>query len=157
MSIKLIAAVGKNLELGKNNAMMWNLPGDMRFFRTQTQGSTVIMGRKTFESIGRPLPKRANIVISRNSRLEIEGVTVVSSLEEATAAAGGDAFIIGGASIYAAALPIADELILTEIDMYYPGADVFFPEFDHGAYSRRVIAEGEDGGIAYKHVSYIRN
>ncbi len=156
MSIKLIAAIGKNRELGKNNSLMWNLPGDMRFFRTTTQGSAVIMGRKTYESIGRPLPKRVNIVISRDGQLKIDGVQVVSSLEDAIAAANGDAYIIGGASIYAAALPIADELILTEIDMDYPGADVYFPEFDPNLYTRTVIAEGEDGGVRYVHVSYIR-
>ena len=156
MSIKLIAAIGKNRELGRDNTLMWNLPGDMRFFRTTTQGSTVIMGRKTYESIGRPLPKRENIVISRNTELKIEGVHVVSSLDEAIAAANGDAFIIGGASIYAAALPLADELILTEIDMTYPGADVFFPKFDPSLYTSRTIAEGEDGGVRYTHVSYVR-
>lgn len=156
MSIKLIAAIGKNRELGRDNSLMWNLPGDMRFFRTTTQGSAVIMGRKTYESIGRPLPKRENIVISRNGELKIEGVQVVSCLEDAIAAAKGDAFIIGGASIYAAALPIADEFILTEIDMAYPGADVFFPEFDSKEYTRREIAHGEDGGVSYTHVSYVR-
>ncbi len=156
MSIKIIAAIGKNRELGKDNTLMWNLPGDMRFFRTTTQGSAVIMGRKTYESIGRPLPKRENIVISRNAELKIEGVRVVFSLNEAIAAANGDAFIIGGASVYAAALPIADELILTEIDMDYPGADVFFPEFDKEEYNRREIAKGEDSGVKYSHVSYVR-
>ncbi len=156
MSIKLIAAIGKNRELGKDNAMMWNLPGDMRFFRTTTQGSAVIMGRKTYESIGRPLPKRENIVISRNAELKIEGAQVVSSLEEAISAANGDAFIIGGASVYAAALPIADELILTEIDADYPAADAFFPEFDKQEYNRRKIANGEDRGVKYTHVSYVR-
>lgn len=156
MPIKLIAAIGKNRELGKDNSMMWNLPGDMRFFRATTQGSTVIMGRKTYESIGRPLPKRENIVISRNAELKIEGVMVVSSLKEAISAANGDAYIIGGASIYAAALPMADELVLTEIDMDYPGADVFFPEFDSELYERKVIADGEDGGTKYTHVSYVR-
>ncbi len=156
MSIKLIAAIGKNRELGRDNTLMWNLPGDMRFFRTTTSGSTVIMGRKTYESIGRPLPKRENIVISRNTELKIEGVRVVSSLDDAIAAANGDAFVIGGASIYAAALPIADELILTEIDMTYPDADVFFPEFDKEEYNRKEIANGEDGGVRYTHVSYVR-
>ncbi len=156
MSIKIIAAIGKNRELGRDNTLMWNLPGDMRFFRTTTSGSTVIMGRKTYESIGRPLPKRENIVISRNTELKIERVRIVSSLDEAIAAANGDAFVIGGASIYAAALPIADELILTEIDMTYPDADVFFPEFDKEEYNRKEIANGEDGGVRYTHVSYVR-
>lgn len=156
MSIKLIAAIGKNRELGRGNALMWNLPGDMRFFRTTTQGSAVIMGRKTYESIGRPLPKRKNIVISRNTELKIDGVQVVQTLNEAIAAAEGDAYIIGGASIYAAALPIADELILTEIDNDYPGADVFFPQFDKELFERREIAHGEDDGVKYAHVSYIR-
>lgn len=154
MSVKLIAAIGKNNELGKDNALMWNLPGDMKFFRTATGGSCVIMGRKTYESIGRPLPKRRNIIISRNPELAVEGCEVYSSLDRAIEACQNDCYIIGGAAIYKEALPLADELILTEIDACYPEADVYFPEFDKNLYSREVIAENEDGGVKYKHISY---
>ena len=131
--IKIIAAVGKNNELGKNNSLMWSLPGDMKFFRAQTSGSTVIMGRLTYESIGRPLPKRRNIVISGQEGLKIEGAQVYKSLEDALKACEGeqnDVYIIGGARVYSEALGYADEIILTEIDSEFPGADVFFPEFD---------------------------
>lgn len=152
--IKIIAAIGKNFELGKDNSLMWNLPGDMKFFRTTTAGSTVIMGRKTYESIGRPLPKRRNIVISRNSDLKIEGCEVFASLEDAIAAAEKDCFIIGGAGVYKEALPFADELILTEINMEYPEADVFFPSFEKELYSAELLAENSDDGVSYKHISY---
>lgn len=154
MSIKIIAAIGKNFELGRDNSMMWDLPGDMKFFRTATAGSTVVMGRKTYESIGRPLPKRRNLVISRNSELKIEGCEVYPSLRSAVAAADYDCFIIGGAEIYRQALDFADELILTEINKDYPDADVYFPNFDAQLYYRELLGENSDDGVSYKHVSY---
>lgn len=154
--ISLIAAVGKNLELGKDNTLLWNLPGDMKFFRSTTAGHTIVMGRLTFESIGRPLPKRRNIVISRNSEYKPEGVEVYSSLEEALSACDNDCFIIGGAMIYALALPLADELILTEIEKEYPDADVYFPKFDKELYIKETLAENADEGVEYKHIKYTR-
>ncbi len=154
--IKIIAAVGKNYELGRNNSLMWELPGDMKFFRSTTSGSTVIMGRLTYESIGRPLPKRNNVVISRNHDLKIDGVTVAGSIEQALSMCSYDGFVIGGAKIYKAALPYADKIILTEIDRDYPGADVFFPEFDKILYSREVLGCGCDKGISYTHVCYTK-
>lgn len=154
--VRIIAAIGANGELGKNNSMMWNLPGDMKFFRQTTLGSDVIMGRKTYESIGRPLPKRNNIVISRNPELKIDGVTVVGSLEAALNAAKDDVYIIGGASIYKQALDAADELILTEIDNTYPEADVYFPEFDKSSYDSELILQNSDDGVSYKHIKYIK-
>lgn len=154
--IKLIAAVGKNYELGKDNSLIWSLPGDMKFFRTYTAGSTVIMGRKTYDSIGRPLPKRRNIIISRNKDLAIENAEVVSSLEEAISLAGGDAFIIGGATFYKAAVNLADEIILTEVDAVCESADVFFPKFDKSSYTAEILGENSDGGISYRHVKYVK-
>ena len=156
MSIKIIAAIGKSRELGAKNQLMWNLPGDMKFFRETTRGATVIMGRLTYESIGRPLPKRRNIVITRNAEYAPEGVEVVSSLEDVLKAAASDetVYIIGGARVYADALKYADELILTEIDAEYPEADVFFPEFDKAAWRAELIAENSDDGVSYRHVSY---
>ena len=158
MSVKIIAAIGKNYELGGKNALLWHLPGDMKFFRETTRGATVIMGRLTYESIGRPLPKRRNIVITRSADFAPEGVEILPSLESALEAARGDAevFIIGGASVYAQSLESADELILTEIDAEYPEADVFFPRFDASLYSREVIAENSDDGISYRHIRYTR-
>lgn len=158
MSIKIIAAIGKNNELGANNALLWNLPGDMKFFRETTRGATVIMGRLTFESIGRPLPKRRNIVITRSDDYRPEGAEVAGSLEAALDAAKADpeVYIIGGASVYAQALPVCDEMILTEIDEEYPRADVFFPDFDRSEWESELIAENSDGGTRYRHVRYIR-
>ena len=156
MSVKIIAAIGRNRELGADNALLWSLPGDMKFFRETTRGAAVIMGRLTFESIGRPLPKRRNIVITSNPGYRPEGVEVCASLEDALSLAGGDAFIIGGARVYADALGLADELILTEIDNSYPGADVFFPEFDRSQWRASTIAENSDGGVSYRHVRYTR-
>ncbi len=154
--ISLIAAVGKNLELGKDNALLWDLPGDMKFFRTTTAGHTVVMGRLTYESIGRPLPKRRNIVISRNADYKPEGVEVFSSFEDALAACENNCFIIGGAMIYKLALPFADELILTEIENEYPDADVYFPEFDKSLYLAEIIGENCDDGVSYKHIKYTK-
>ena len=154
--ISLIAAVGKNLELGKDNALLWNLPGDMKFFRTTTAGHTVVMGRLTYESIGRPLPKRRNIVISRNPDYKPEGVEVFASLEEALCACDNDCFVIGGALIYKLSLPIAAELILTEVENEYPDADVYFPVFEKELYEKEVLLENEDDGVKYKHVKYTK-
>lgn len=157
--IKIIAAVGKNNELGKNNSLMWSLPGDMKFFRAQTSGSTVIMGRLTYESIGRPLPKRRNIVISGQEGLKIEGAQVYKSLEDALKACEGeqnDVYILGGARVYSEALGYADEIILTEIDSEFPGADVFFPEFDKSLYSKEILDSGCDNGLSYTHAAYKR-
>ena len=154
--ISLIAAIGKNLELGKNNGLLWNLPGDMKFFRSATAGQTIVMGRLTYESIGRPLPKRRNIVISRNADYKPEGVEVFASLSEALAACDNDCFIIGGAMIYALSLPLADELILTEVEKEYPDADVYFPKFDKSLYEAEVIGENCDNGIEYKHIKYTK-
>lgn len=154
--ISLIAAVGKNLELGKDNGLLWNLPGDMKFFRTTTAGHTVVMGRLTYESIGRPLPKRRNIVISRNPDYKPEGVEVYPTLEEALAACENDCFIIGGAMIYALSLNLADELVLTEVDNEYPDADVYFPEFDKLLYEAEIIGENSDDGVNYKHIKYTK-
>lgn len=154
--ISLIAAVGKNLELGKDNALLWNLPGDMKFFRTTTAGHTVVMGRLTYESIGRPLPKRRNIVISRNPDYKPEGVEVFPSLDEALCACDNDCFVIGGAMIYKLSLPIADELILTEVENEYPDADVYFPSFEKELYEKEILLENEDDGVKYKHVKYTK-
>ena len=157
MSVKIIAAIGRNYELGGNNALLWHLPGDMKFFRETTKGATVIMGRLTYESIGRPLPKRRNIVISGREGFAPEGAEVCPSLESALEAArGDDVYIIGGASVYKQALPLADELILTEIDAEFSGADVFFPKFDKSEWEGELLGENSDGGINYRHMRYTK-
>ena len=129
--ITIIAAVGKNNELGKDNDLIWHLPNDLKRFKTVTAGHHVIMGRKTYESLGRPLPNRTNIIITRNSDFKANGCVVVHSLEEAIEAAKEDAnpYILGGAEIYKQAMKIADSLDLTHVDATLD-ADAFFPEID---------------------------
>jgi dihydrofolate reductase len=131
MDLSIIAAVGKNNELGLDNKLIWKLPDDLKRFRELTKGHAVIMGRKTFESIGKPLPERKNIVITRQTDYKAEGCVVVGSMEEALKAAEGDTgpFVIGGSEVYNAALPYANKLYLTFVDAE-PEADVFFPEVD---------------------------
>lgn len=132
--ISLIAAIGKNNELGKGNDLLWKLPADQKFFREKTSGHPVIMGRKTFESIGRPLPNRRNIVITRDKTYLLHGVDVAHSLQEAISSARTplaereEVFIIGGAEIYKQAMEIADRLYITHIDAQDKDADAFFPE-----------------------------
>ena len=128
--ISIIAAVAQNGVIGDKNALLWHISEDMRFFKRTTSGHPVIMGRKTYESLGRPLPNRTNVVISRTQR-EIEGCTVVGSLEEAVALfpAEEEVFIIGGAQIYALALAIADRMYLTRVYHDYQG-DTSFPKWD---------------------------
>ncbi len=130
MTLSLIAAIGKNNELGKNNTLLWNMPADMKHFRDTTRGHTVIMGRKTFESIGRPLPNRRNIVITRDNQYQKDGIEVVHSMEEALALvkdSDEEVFNIGGSEIYKVGMPFADKLYITHIDGSFD-ADAFFPE-----------------------------
>ncbi|MDA0148601.1 type 3 dihydrofolate reductase [Vibrio sp. LaRot3] len=145
MIISMIAAMANDRVIGKDNQMPWHLPADFAWFKRCTMGKPVIMGRKTYESIGRPLPGRTNIVISRDSQLEIEGVVTVTSIEEALQAAGDveEAMIIGGGAIYAACLPLANKLYVTHIDAKIEG-DTQFPawgvEFVE-SYSEAFIAD----------------
>ncbi|MDR3519719.1 MAG: dihydrofolate reductase [Candidatus Pacebacteria bacterium] len=129
--ISLIAAIGKNNELGKSNTLLWKLPADMEHFKKITLAHTVIMGRKTFESIGRPLPNRKNIVITRDANYKKEGVEIVHSLSEALDIVGNDqeeVFIIGGGELYAQTMPVAEKLYITHVDAADKDADIFFPE-----------------------------
>ena len=129
--IAIVAALARNRAIGRANAMPWRLPEDLKRFKRLTMGHAVIMGRRTFESIGSPLPGRNNIVITRSHDWSPAGCVVVHSLDAALAAVGsrGEAFVIGGAQIYALALPLAQRLHLTEIARDFEG-DAFFPEFD---------------------------
>ena len=129
--ISIIVAIARNGVIGDKNALLWHIKEDMRFFRTTTSGHAVIMGRKTFESLGsKPLPKRTNIVITRADR-SFEGALTAHSLEEAIAMAkeDGEVFVIGGAQIYAEALSIADRMYITRVERDYEG-DTSFPEID---------------------------
>lgn len=128
--ISLIVAHDKNRVIGSENQMPWHLPGELKYFKETTMGKPMIMGRKTFESIGRPLPGRKNIIITRNKNYHHEGIEVVTSLEEALENAGtvDEIMIIGGAEIFKVALPIADRLYITHIEHEFSG-DTFFPEY----------------------------
>ncbi len=132
--ISLIAAIGKNNELGKNNALVWSMPTDLKYFREKTSGHPVIMGRKTYEAIGHPMPKRRNIIITRDVDYKKEGIEVVHSLEESLnlvrneIANSEEVFIIGGEEIFKQSMNIADRLYITHIDAIDKDADTFFPE-----------------------------
>ncbi|WP_028487044.1 type 3 dihydrofolate reductase [Thiomicrorhabdus chilensis] len=131
MKIAMIAAMAKNRVIGLDNEMPWHLPDDLKFFKAKTTGKPVIMGRKTFESIGsKPLPNRPNIVISRNSELELNGVTVFDSVESALATLNDyeEVIIMGGGQLYSQMLPFADRLYLTLIDAEIQG-DTLFPDW----------------------------
>lgn len=128
--ISIIAAIGKNNELGKKNTLLWNMPADMKHFRETTKGHMVIMGQKTFESIGRPLPNRRNIVLTQDKNFKVEGVEIVYSIEEAENLLDKDTenFVIGGGMIYKLFIDKADKLYITHVDASFPDADTFFPE-----------------------------
>lgn len=129
MELVLVVAAAENGVIGKDGAMPWHLPADLRHFRRITMGKPVIMGRKTWHSIGRPLPGRQNIVLTRDRAFHGTGATIVSSLDEALAAAGAaaEAMVIGGAEIYALARPLATRIELTRIHAA-PEGDTYFPE-----------------------------
>ncbi|MEO6697181.1 MAG: type 3 dihydrofolate reductase [Gammaproteobacteria bacterium] len=128
MNISLIAAVGKNLVIGKDNAMPWHLPADLKYFKRVTLGKHVIMGRKTFASIGRPLPGRTNIIVTRDADYRAEGCVVVRSIGQALQAAegAGEVMVIGGANLFEQLLPSATRIYLTEIKADFAG-DSYFP------------------------------
>lgn len=133
MIISMIAAMADNRVIGKDNQMPWHLPADFIWFKKCTMGKPVIMGRKTYESIGRPLPGRQNIVVSRNSELRIDGVETVTSLEQALSLVNDveEAMIIGGGSFYEHCMPMANKLYLTYIDANVDG-DTQFPDWGQG-------------------------
>ena len=153
--IALIAAVARNRVIGKGGRIPWDLPQDRQYFRDLTMGQAVVMGRRTYEEIGRPLPGRLTIVVSSTENYQGKGLLTVSSLEEAIIVAGGhDVFIAGGARLYSEALPLADCLYLTEIDADYEG-DTLFPTFAEEEYKRTVLQETE-GEPPYRFVVYER-
>lgn len=158
MNISIIAAVGKNLELGKNNELIWHFKEDMKFFKQTTTGHTVIMGRKTFESLPKALANRRNIVITTNSNYKAEGIETVTSIDEALAMCSDDneVFVIGGGKIYELMLPYANKLYITEIDDLCSDADTFFPAFDKSIYQKEIIAEYKVNDIKFSHVLYFK-
>ena len=147
-TITIIVAISTNNAIGLNNQLLWHLPNDLKHFKDKTRGHTVIMGRKTFDSVGKPLPKRRNIVITRQA-ISIEGTEVVNSLAKALelCANDGEVFIVGGAEIYREAMPLTDKIYLTIVHHVFE-ADTFFPEIDYREWQ---LTEREDHGINDKH------
>lgn len=158
--LSIIVAVAENNIIGHNNSLIWHISEDLKYFKHITSSHPVIMGRKTFESIGRPLPNRTNIVISRNPEFNPDGCIVVSSLEEAIATTNPNEenFIIGGGSIYREAMGLADKLYLTKIHNSYEG-DTFFPEIndDWKEISREDFERGEKFEHPFSFIVYERN
>ena len=157
--VSLIVAIAENGVIGDKNSLLWNIREDMRRFRTTTSGHPVIMGRKTYDSIGRPLPKRTNVVITRGD-ISIEGCQVVHSLEEAISLFPQDEeiFIIGGAQIYEQALPLVDRLYLTVVHRAYEG-DTSFPSLDMSQWrelAREEFVRGEEFDAPFSFIDYER-
>ncbi|ADB37102.1 dihydrofolate reductase [Spirosoma linguale] len=160
MKISLIAAVAQNGVIGRENDLPWHLPDDFAFFKRKTSHHPIIMGRKSLESLGKPLPNRTNIVLTRNAEFSAAGVTIVHTLDDAIAEAKAinqtEIFVIGGAEIYKMALPIATTLYLTEIHQDYDG-DAYFPEFDKNEWqevSRRPHPADERHAVSFDFVEY---
>lgn len=157
-NISIIACVGKNLELGKNNDLIWHLPNDLKYFKNVTSGKTVIMGRRTFDSLPGILPKRRNIVLQLPNENNISGVEIFNDIPSILESVKNEdeAFIIGGASIYKQFLNYASKLYLTEVDEKCKDAEVYFPKFDKRKYKKRIVGSDCDNGINYNYVVYER-
>lgn len=156
--ISLIAAIGKNRELGFSNKLIWKIPEDLKFFRQATSSHPVIMGQKTFESIGRVLPKRLNIILTKDSNFNVEGAEVCHSIEQALERAvehdREEVFVIGGGQIYTQTIDRADRLYLTIIDQSSK-ADTYFPEYKEFKKSKK-LQSGEYEGTKYSIVQFDR-
>jgi dihydrofolate reductase len=158
-SITLIAAMGKNRAIGMDGRMPWHLPAELQHFKQATMGKTIVMGRKTWQSIGRPLPGRQNIVISRNTAFVAAGADVTASLTNAVGISQADEImVIGGGQLYALALPLAQRMVLTLIDIE-PEADTWFPDWDDKQWQQtheRHYRVGENNKLAYRIVELTR-
>jgi dihydrofolate reductase len=131
MILSIVVAISENNAIGNDNKLLWHLPADLKHFKEITSGHTIIMGRKTYDSIGKPLPNRRNIVITRNADLNLEGVEIYNGLEQALAQCRNEAevFLIGGAEIYRQGLKYTDKIYLTRVHETYE-ADTFFPDLE---------------------------
>jgi dihydrofolate reductase len=162
MDIVLIAALDRAHAIGKGNALPWHLPDDLRRFKALTLGKPVLMGRKTAESLGRALPKRRNLVLTRSGRAPFAGMEVVPSLDAAMRTAADDAgelCVIGGGDVFALALPLAARMHLTHLDMTVHGADAFFPRFDERlwrVHRRESHPTDAAHACAFEFVDYVR-
>ena len=160
--LKILVAFDENRVIGKNNTLIWHLPADLKRFKALTTGHVIIMGRKTFESIGKPLPNRTTIVISRQADLQIEGAIITHSVEEAILKAKSltreDIFIVGGAEIYALSLPLADQILVTQLHDIFEG-DAYFPEIPLDSWEvieRERGVTDEKNAYQYSYLTYSR-
>jgi dihydrofolate reductase len=157
--LSLIVATAKNRVIGLNNTLPWHLPEDLKRFRALTTGHHIIMGRKTYDSLGRLLPGRTTVIVTRNQSYKVEGAIVVHSLEDAIAACSNDqeVFLIGGAELYKDGLKLADKLYVTEIDAEFEG-DAFFPEFNLSEWSAgEMETHTSTNGLGFRYLIYQRN
>ena len=159
-TLTLIVAMGKNRAIGMAGRMPWHLPAELQHFKKVTMGKTIVMGRKTWQAIGRPLPGRQNIVVSRNPDFHADGVDHATSLEDAAAKSKSDeVMIIGGGQLYALALPHAKRMVLTLIDIK-PEADTWFPEWDDQKWSQTSETHypaDDNNPLAYRIIELSRN
>jgi len=158
--VTVIAAISENNALGKDNELIWHLPADLKRFKKTTTGHHIIMGRNTYESIGKPLPNRTTVIITKNTNYKVDGCIIVHSLDEALEISKQDEtpFIIGGAQIYKQAISIVDKLDITEVHHSFD-ADVFFPKIDLTIWkekNRTLFKADEKNKYDYSFVSYIR-
>lgn len=157
MTVSMIVAKGRNNEIGKNNDLLWHISEDLKFFKATTMGKSIIMGRKTFQSLPKALPGRKNIVISRDPDFDAPGAVVVTNAKDAVKESETEeVFIIGGGSIYNEFFPVADKLYITEVDYEDKEADVFFPEVDLSRWDKEILSEGVENSISYRFTLYTR-
>ncbi len=149
--MNIIVAIAKNNAIGKNNNLLWHIKEDLVYFKKTTLGATVVMGRKTFESIGKPLPGRRNVVVSKTMN-EIEGIEIFRSIDQAigSCSSNEEVFIIGGGEIYKQSISLVQRIFLTIVDVNIPDADTFFPELDMSQW-REVFREDHSRGVSFEH------
>jgi len=162
MKISLIAALDRNNAIGKGNTLPWHLPDDLKRFKALTLGKLILMGRKTADSLGRALPGRRNLVLTRSGRVPFEGMEAVASIDEAIAAVGDaeELSVIGGGELYAMILPRATHLYLTHVDTVVDDAEAHFPTFDMREWhvvARETHPADAKHAFAYENVDYVRS
>lgn len=153
----IIAAIGKNNEIGKNNALIWYLPNDLKFFQQTTQNSKIVMGRKTFESLPRKLKNREYFIITNNKNFYVEDATIITDVYafiEQNKDTEEEIFIIGGSSIYKLFLPYAKKMFITKIYMEDKNADSYFPIFEEKHWNKTTLSQNTENNIRYDHILY---
>jgi dihydrofolate reductase len=154
--ISLIVAYAKNHVIGNKGCIPWRIKGEQKRFKELTTGNVVIMGRRSYEEIGHPLPNRMNIIVSNTRRFEAENCMTAGSLKEAIEMAGDrEIFISGGARLYEESLPYVEKMYVTEIDCEIEG-DTYFPDFDQSQYDKEIVERHDEGDIPYTYVTYTK-